>query len=62
MTPSSLLSRAGPLLALIVLVALLGWLVPDFLSLRNAQGLLLSVTLVGTIAATMMLRSAAKGE
>ncbi|MBY0302449.1 MAG: L-arabinose ABC transporter permease AraH [Sphingomonas ginsenosidimutans] len=55
MTPSLLLSRAGPLLALIVLVALLGWLVPDFLSLRNAQGLLLSVTLVGTIAATMML-------
>lgn len=55
MTRSTLLSRAGPLLALLLLIAVLGWLVPDFLSIRNAQGLLLSVTLVGTIAATMML-------
>jgi len=55
MTPSSILSRAGPLLLLVILLAALGLFVPDFLSVRNAQGLLLSVTLVGTIAATMML-------
>jgi L-arabinose transport system permease protein len=50
-----LLRRAGPLVALAILLALLSLLVPDFLGLRNLQGLLLSVTLVGTIAATMML-------
>jgi L-arabinose transport system permease protein len=55
-----ILSRLGPLLALVVLVVLLGLAVPDFLSVRNAQGLLLSVTLVGTIAATMMLVLAMK--
>jgi L-arabinose transport system permease protein len=55
-----ILSRLGPLLALVVLVVLLGMAVPDFLSVRNAQGLLLSVTLVGTIAATMMLVLAMK--
>jgi len=60
---SSLLSRpslsrfatAGPLLVLVVLFVLLSLLVPDFLGLRNMRGLLLSVTLVGTIASSMML-------
>jgi L-arabinose transport system permease protein len=51
----TILKRLGPLLALAVLVGLLSLLVPDFLGLRNLRGLLLSVTLVGTIAATMML-------
>ncbi len=51
----NVLRRAGPLLALAVLLAILSLVVPDFLGLRNLQGLLLSVTLVGTIAATMML-------
>ncbi|WP_404366621.1 L-arabinose ABC transporter permease AraH [Sphingomonas sp. MMS24-J45] len=51
----TLLKRLGPLLVLAVLVGLLSLLVPDFLGLRNLRGLLLSVTLVGTIAATMML-------
>ncbi|WP_448664092.1 L-arabinose ABC transporter permease AraH [Sphingomonas sp. CJ20] len=50
-----LIRRSGPLLVLLLLFALLSALVPDFLGLRNLNGLLLSVTLVGTIAATMML-------
>lgn len=49
------MGRAGPLIALAVLLAALSLLVPDFLSFRNVGGLLLSVSLVGTIAATMML-------
>lgn len=55
MTLRTILKRLLPLLALAVLVGLLSLLVPDFLGLRNLRGLLLSVTLVGTIAATMML-------
>jgi L-arabinose transport system permease protein len=55
MTLRTILKRLAPLLALAVLVGLLSLLVPDFLGLRNLRGLLLSVTLVGTIAATMML-------
>jgi L-arabinose transport system permease protein len=55
MTLRTILKRLVPLLALAVLVGLLSLLVPDFLGLRNLRGLLLSVTLVGTIAATMML-------
>lgn len=55
MMPLNLLRRAGPLLALLVLLAALSLFVPDFLGVRNLRGLLLSVTLVGTIAATMML-------
>ena len=55
MTISQIFSRAGPLLLLVALLAILAAFVPDFLSVRNAQGLVLSVTLVGTIAATMML-------
>ncbi|MFC3579293.1 L-arabinose ABC transporter permease AraH [Sphingomonas hylomeconis] len=55
MTLRTILKRLVPLLTLAVLVGLLSLLVPDFLGLRNLRGLLLSVTLVGTIAATMML-------
>jgi L-arabinose transport system permease protein len=51
----SLLRSLGPLVALLALFLVLGALVPDFLGLRNMRGLLLSVTLVGTIATTMML-------
>lgn len=55
MTFQRLLRRSGPLLLLLLLFALLSALVPDFFGARNLNGLLLSVTLVGTIAATMML-------
>lgn len=55
MRSTALLRRAGPLLLLVLLLGLLSLLVPDFLGVRNMRGLLLSVTLVGTIAATMML-------
>lgn len=49
------ISIAGPLLLLIALMALLGAFVPDFAGLRNLRGLILSVSLVGAIATTMML-------
>jgi L-arabinose transport system permease protein len=55
---SSILSRfsaAGPLVMLAVLFVLLSIFVPDFLGVRNMRGLILSVTLVATIAPTMML-------
>lgn len=55
MTPSHLARRAGPLVALLILFAVLALAVPDFLGLRNLRGLMLSITLVGTIATTMML-------
>ncbi|KAB7644875.1 L-arabinose ABC transporter permease AraH [Polymorphobacter fuscus] len=55
MTASRLFQRSGPLILLAVLLVLLSLFVPDFLGLRNLRGLMLSVTLVGTIAATMML-------
>ncbi|GAA0207370.1 L-arabinose ABC transporter permease AraH [Brevundimonas nasdae] len=48
-------SAAGPLVMLAVLFVLLSVFVPDFLGVRNMRGLILSVTLVGTIAPTMML-------
>jgi L-arabinose transport system permease protein len=54
----SILHRLGavaPLLMLLIVFALLGALVPDFLGIRNMRGLMLSVTLVGTIATTMMM-------
>src|SRR5258708_18576984 len=48
--------RFGVQLVLLVLVlAAFCVLVPDFAGLRNLRGLILSVTLVGTIATTMML-------
>jgi L-arabinose transport system permease protein len=49
------MAALGPLLLLFVVFALLSALVPDFLGIRNMRGLVLSVTLVGTIATTMML-------
>lgn len=51
----SFLRSLGPLLLLVIVFAALGALVPDFLGPRNMRGLLLSVTLVGTIATTMMM-------
>jgi L-arabinose transport system permease protein len=57
-TAPGLMRRLGPFLPLVVLVVLfaaLGAFVPDFLGVRNMRGLILSVTLVGTIATTMML-------
>lgn len=47
-------SRSGIVLVFALLVAGLSVAVPDFLSARNVQGLLLSVTLIGSVAATMM--------
>jgi len=52
---ASFLRGLGPLVLLLIVFAGLGLLVPDFLGLRNMRGLVLSVTLVGTIATTMML-------
>jgi len=52
---ASFLRSLGPLVLLLVVFAALGLLVPDFLGLRNMRGLVLSITLVGTIATTMML-------
>ena len=49
-----------PLILFAVLIAALGAFVPDFMSLRNVKGLILSVTLVGTIACTMTLVLALK--
>ena len=52
------LGRAGafaPLLIFVLLFAGLSILVPDFFGIRNMRGLILSVTLVGTVATTMML-------
>lgn len=54
MTPS-LLRRMAPIGAVALILIALSLFVPDFLGARNLRGLLLSVTLVGTIAATMML-------
>lgn len=48
------LSGAGPIILLALLFAALAVLVPDFMGLRNLKGLVLSVSLVGMIAATMM--------
>ncbi len=53
------IGRAGafaPLLIFVLLFAALSVLVPDFFGIRNMRGLILSVTLVGTIATTMMPR------
>lgn len=50
-----LMSTLGPLAVLIVLMAALSIFVPDFLSFRNMQGLVLAVSLVGAVATTMML-------
>jgi L-arabinose transport system permease protein len=52
---AGLSTALGPLAVLIVLMAALSIFVPDFLSFRNAQGLVLAVSLVGAVATTMML-------
>ena len=49
-----LLDGSGIVLVFIILFIVLSALVPDFLSSGNITGLLLSVTLIGTIAVTMM--------
>jgi L-arabinose transport system permease protein len=49
-----LINRSGIVMVFIVLFAVLSATVPDFLTPRNIQGLLLSVTLIGSIAVTMM--------
>jgi len=51
---SGMASRSGIVLVFALLFAGLSVAVPDFLSGRNIQGLLLSVTLIGSVAATMM--------
>ncbi|ALX46014.1 MULTISPECIES: L-arabinose ABC transporter permease AraH [Burkholderia] len=49
-----LLNRSGIVVVFVALFAALAIAVPDFLTARNIQGLLLSVTLIGSIAVTMM--------
>lgn len=49
------LSRSGMVLVFVLLFAALSAFVPSFLSIRNLQGLLLSVSLIGGISVTMML-------
>ncbi|WP_284946181.1 L-arabinose ABC transporter permease AraH [Acidisoma cladoniae] len=49
------MQQSGIVLVFLILVVLLAVLVPDFMTRGNVVGLLLSVTLTGTIAATMML-------
>jgi L-arabinose transport system permease protein len=51
----NLLNKSGIVVAFVVLFVVLSATVPDFLTTRNIQGLLLSVTLIGSIAVTMML-------
>ncbi|TAM55870.1 MAG: L-arabinose ABC transporter permease AraH [Paraburkholderia sp.] len=49
-----LLNKSGIVMVFAILFAVLCFTVPDFLTSRNMQGLLLSVTLIGSIAVTMM--------
>lgn len=51
---ASKLSGSGIVVAFLILFVLLSVLVPNFFTVRNVQGLLLSVSLIGCIAATMM--------
>jgi L-arabinose transport system permease protein len=51
----NVLNKSGIVVAFVFLFAVLSFTVPGFLSPRNMQGLLLSVTLIGTVAVTMML-------
>jgi L-arabinose transport system permease protein len=51
----NMLNKSGIVVAFVILFAVLSFAVPGFLSPRNMQGLLLSVTLIGTVAVTMML-------
>lgn len=52
---SRVMTVAGPMFVLIALLAALAIFVPDFAGARNIRGLILSVSLVGTIATTMMM-------
>ncbi|RAS31950.1 L-arabinose ABC transporter permease AraH [Paraburkholderia bryophila] len=49
-----LINKSGIVMVFVILFAALSFTVPDFLSSRNIQGLLLSVTLIGSISVTMM--------
>ncbi|WP_106478901.1 L-arabinose ABC transporter permease AraH [Phytohalomonas tamaricis] len=51
----TLLDTSGLIAVFVLLFAALSLFVPDFLTGRNIVGLLLSVTLIGTIATTMMM-------
>jgi len=50
-----LVNKSGIVMMFLILFAVLALTVPDFISSRNIQGLLLSVTLIGSISVTMML-------
>lgn len=50
----NVINRSGIVVVFAVLFAALSATVPDFLTPRNIQGLLLSVTLIGSISVTMM--------
>jgi L-arabinose transport system permease protein len=49
-----LINKSGIVMVFLVLFVVLSLTVPDFISSRNIQGLLLSVTLIGSISVTMM--------
>ncbi|HVW50216.1 MAG TPA: L-arabinose ABC transporter permease AraH [Trinickia sp.] len=49
-----LLNKSGIVMVFAILFIVLCFTVPDFMTSRNMQGLLLSVTLIGSIAVTMM--------
>lgn len=49
-----LINKSGIVVVFVLLFIALSASVPDFLTTRNIQGLLLSVTLIGSIAVTMM--------
>jgi L-arabinose transport system permease protein len=49
-----LINKSGIVMVFLILFVVLSLTVPDFLSSRNIQGLLLSVTLIGSISVTMM--------
>jgi L-arabinose transport system permease protein len=49
-----LINKSGIVLVFVILFVALSFTVPGFISSRNIQGLLLSVTLIGSISVTMM--------
>jgi L-arabinose transport system permease protein len=49
-----LINKSGIVMVFVILFVALSLTVPDFISSRNIQGLLLSVTLIGSISVTMM--------
>lgn len=49
-----LINKSGIVVVFLILFVSLSAAVPDFFTVRNIQGLLLSVTLIGSIAVTMM--------